>query len=281
MHQKDDGPLSFGCMFETIVKSFYGLAESRLLRGQWSKDVFARCYFAYKKFYEDSLLSLFKLQSDILGDGDILDIGANIGYTSCLFATRVKPRRRIYSFEPDSANFDVLVEVVRKRNLFGIVVPIRKAVSDCDGSVEFWHNSHHSGDHRVVTTNFRQFGLDSSYISTTPSISVDTFVRSENLENVSFAKIDVQGYELAVCRGMQQTLGRFPRMTVCIEYAPSALRELGFDPQELLAFFRDRGFLIHILTRSRMERVLEDSQIEDALQKRNYIDVVCSKRGLV
>jgi hypothetical protein len=77
-------------------------------------------------------------------------------------------------------------------------------------------------------------------------VSIDSFLESRQ-ERVSFVKIDVQGYELAVCQGMQETLRQNPDITIVLEYMPSAMRDLGFDPSHLIDFFVERGFGIYLV----------------------------------
>ena len=124
------------------------------------------------------------------------------------------------------------------------------AVGSADGTLEFWHNEEHSADHRVVTEQFKSSRPSPERTTTVAVTSVDNFVAARNLRDVAFIKIDVQGYELAVCEGMRKTLERFPLLCVAFEYAPDGMRELGFDPSALLEFFRSAGFHLHILTRS-------------------------------
>ena len=123
------------------------------------------------------------------------------------------------------------------------------AVGSGDGLLEFWHNDEHFADHRVVTPQFKSMDLDHSRITSVPVTSIDNFVAAHNLSAISFIKIDVQGYELAVCEGMKQTLEKFPLLSIAFEYAPDGMRELGFEPAALLQFFRSAGYQLHILTR--------------------------------
>jgi predicted O-methyltransferase YrrM len=48
-------------------------------------------------------------------------MGANIGYTACLFAAAIKANWkapvRVYALEPDLASFQTLGEIVRRKNL--------------------------------------------------------------------------------------------------------------------------------------------------------------------
>ena len=75
-------------------------------------------------------------------------------------------------------------------------------------------------------------------------VSIDSFLKSTP-GNITFVKIDVQGYELAVCQGMQETLIQNPDITIVLEYMPSAMRELGFEPSHLIDFLIDRDFRIY------------------------------------
>jgi len=109
---------------------------------------------------------------------------------------------------------------------------------------------------------------------------VDDFVVAHSVSHISFIKIDVQGYELAVCEGMQETLSRFPDVTVAFEFAPEGMRELGFDPAALLRFFRAAGFRLRILTRRGIQAPSDDDAIHAAAQSSGYVDVLCSRKKL-
>jgi FkbM family methyltransferase len=266
----------------SVFTTGFSLArKANLFRMSGFRRAFVSSYFLYKRFYEDPFLALIDQKPELFRNGDILDIGANIGYTSCLFSKPLRPESKIYAFEPDLFNFDLLQEVIRRKNLSRTVVPIQAAVGACDGNVEFWHNDRHHGDHRVVTTQFRNFRPDPARISVVPVVTIDNFVESRGVHTISFIKIDVQGYELAVCEGMKQTLARFPGAVIAFEYAPDALIELGFDPTMLLDFFERRGYLIHGVSPPSVECLSDRSMINELAAKRGYIDLLCLRRKLV
>jgi hypothetical protein len=154
-------------------------------------------------------------------------------------------------------------------------------VGSSDGELRFWHNEKHSADHRVVTESFRSSCTDETKISTVPVTTVDTFVRSHNLRKISFIKIDVQGYELAVCEGMKETLEQFPEACICLEHSPESLIELGFEPGKIIDFFRTRGYRLYILTRAAPKLVADDEVLKQVLRGVGYTDLMCSKRELV
>jgi FkbM family methyltransferase len=267
--------------FASIFASAYSLARPDIfLQISSFRRAFVFAYFHYKKLIEDPFRRLVQRQPELFQNGDILDIGANIGYTACVFAHGLRSGSKVFAFEPDQLCCGVLGEVVHRRNLAGAIEVINMAVGSSDGHVEFWHNERHSADHRVVTERFRRFGPDDAKFSRVPVTTVDTFVRNRGLQNISFIKIDVQGYELAVCEGMRRTLERFPKLCVCLEYSPNAMLELGFEPRTLLDFFRTRGYQLYTLTTRDPKLLSDDASIQALLEDIGYVDLLCSKRSV-
>jgi FkbM family methyltransferase len=244
------------------------------------RPIFLSSYFLYKRWYEDPFLALAKRCPELFVDGHILDVGANIGYTACVFAGACEATAKVYAFEPDHTSFTTLAEIVRRKNLGHSVEIFNVAVGDTEGTVDFWHNDEHSADHRIVTTKFNSQGLERSKITRIPVTTIDNFVVTHDVPRISFIKIDVQGYELAVCEGMKQTLRKFPLLSIACEYAPDCMRELGFEPLLLLKFFRSAGYQIHVLTRRAIQVASDDNSIELAAQRFGYVDLLCSKRIL-
>jgi FkbM family methyltransferase len=264
-----------------FMLAYNSARRSGLLEQAWFRRLFLASYFLYKKWYEDPFWALAKRHPELFARGEILDIGANIGYTAAVFAAVCQSPARVYAFEPDQASFATLRETIQRQQLSGAVEIFNMAVGAGDGTLEFWHNDEHSADHRVVTEEFRAVQLDRSKVTTVPVTSVDNFVASRSLQNISFIKIDVQGYELAVCEGMKKTLEKFPLVTVAFEYAPEGMQELGFDPAALLQFFRSAGFQLYILSRSGLKLSAGDEAINFSAQRSGYVDVLCSRKPLV
>jgi FkbM family methyltransferase len=228
------------------LTNFYWLArKARLLDttlGQWA---FSASYFLYKQYLEDPYRGLVLRHPDLLRGGNVLDIGANIGYTATVFSLAVSPEFRVYAFEPERFNYRLLERSARARRTMQRIVPIQSAIGDKDGTVELWENEHHHGDHRILTDQFRQ-NTGSPGVVSVPITRVDTFVAKQRGEfPVRFIKVDVQGYELPVCKGMESTLAANPRAILALEYMPNAMRELGFQPEELIAWLEERGYKIY------------------------------------
>jgi FkbM family methyltransferase len=221
------------------------MTDVGLLSSANGQRAFARLYFAYKRYLEDPFEKLILTHPTLLRRGHIVDIGANIGYTACLFARWVDREYRVWAFEPSSENFRRLEHTLRAKNLNKRVNAVRTAIGDRTGSASLEINPSHPGDHRV-----RDDVLDHSEAQRLENVSIsslDSLVDALGIKPIAFIKIDVQGYEIRVLRGMAATLVSNPAASVAVEYCPEALHEAGDTPQEIFSFFSRlgyRGFVI-------------------------------------
>jgi len=82
-----------------IFTHAYNLARAaRLFEMPLFKRLFLFLYFLYKRWYEDPFWALAKRSPELFANGDILDIGANIGYTASVFAAAATAPGRVYAF---------------------------------------------------------------------------------------------------------------------------------------------------------------------------------------
>ncbi len=201
--------------------------------------MFSAAYFLYKR-YESQLSDLLNAYPSLTQNGNVLDIGANIGYTASLFAKKIGTQYLVHAFEPEPRNYQMLKRLAARREYAGRIIAYQSAVGAEEGSVQLWLNEGHHADHRVITDRFGQAHRDLPSV-TVPLVSIDTFLQSHP-GPVSLVKVDVQGFELPVCRGMLQTIQRHPNLNLILEYAPSGLQELGFNPTDLLDLLAGCGF---------------------------------------
>src|SRR5207253_11463244 len=129
---------------------------------------------------------------ELVGDGDVLDIGANVGYTAVVLARHLAPGHGVWAFEPEPVNIRRLSRVLRRHALTEVVTIVGVAVGEREGTVELWRSEQHPGDHRVVTDVFRP----KEATLNVPVVSIDAFTEERRIGDVGFIKIDVQGYEL-------------------------------------------------------------------------------------
>jgi FkbM family methyltransferase len=165
-----------------------------------------------------------------------LDIGANIGLHCLALSDAVGPQGRVLAFEPEAHNADLLSRSVAMANVKNVLLN-RVAVGDRQGEVTLEVNDSNFGDHRV-SASARGSGR------VVPLTTIDATVSAAGIPDgaIAFAKIDVQGFELHVLRGMQRTVERNPDLIFAVEVFPSALRAAGSTAVELVSEFRRLGF---------------------------------------
>jgi FkbM family methyltransferase len=167
----------------------------------------------------------------------VLDVGANIGYYTLLMARLTGPSGRVFAFEPDAANFQLLEKNVRQA-AYAHVVTVNKAVSDRCGEARLYLHDANAGDHRVYDSND---GRPSVGIQ---AVAVDDFLAPQ-LCPVHFIKMDIQGAEMHALRGMQRLIRENAGIKLLTEFWPTGLTRSGADPRGFLRLITELGFVIY------------------------------------
>ena len=168
----------------------------------------------------------------------ILDIGANIGYFALLASRCVGPSGKVHAFEPVPSTRQHLLCNIRLNEASNIVVH-EEAVSEAMGELEFWEGP---ADHRG-TSSFRPL-QNASGILKVRTDRLDHLLPAE--ERVALAKIDVEGAECRVLKGMRNCLER-DKPDLVIEVTDSYLRTLGDSAAELRKMLYELGYQMYVI----------------------------------
>jgi FkbM family methyltransferase len=174
-----------------------------------------------------------------LAPGDCLyDIGAATGLYTVFLAHVVGEKGRVVSFEPERDAYERLQENL-KLNQLSNVQAFRLALSDREGSVVLQLGDV-AGAARMVEScaerETRRVGAEHAQAA-----QGDEFVKAHGLPPPRAVKIDVEGHEYSVLRGLGRTLAQSCCELVCCEVHPSLLPR-GLTPEDVLAFLRSVGF---------------------------------------
>lgn len=167
----------------------------------------------------------------------VLDIGANIGFHTLLFARAVGPSGRVWAFEPDTGNFGTLRRNL-ELNLYGNVTAVQAGVGAASGTA-FLYRSPFQCDHRTYRVHEGQQGLPMDVVS------LDEFLPPGH--RVDLVKMDIQGAEGMALRGMKRTLASNPGLAILMEFWPEGLRKAGCSPDTVLSELEELGFSLYCI----------------------------------
>lgn len=164
-----------------------------------------------------------------------VDIGANLGYFTLLMAGRVGARGRVISVEANPALAGFLGETIAVNRLGRQVTLHNHAVSDRAGELDFFIFPDRNLNSGILLDEWRDRVLPEN-IHRVKAVTGDSLL--SRLTRVDLIKIDVEGAEHMVWRGLRETLRRNPDITVMLEHNASRHTETG----SLIEMIEEDGF---------------------------------------
>lgn len=172
------------------------------------------------------------------------DIGANIGYFTIIGARLVGPEGRVHAFEPVPAN----AAAVRHNcslNGFGRVTVWENAVSDHSGRAEMYLAEYAGGS--ALTSAAPPPDVKGRLA--VQAVAIDDLVQRGAIEPPDFVKVDVEGAEMSVLRGMQETLDQY-RPVIVYEIDDGDSDKLAQKRSACREFLSEYGYVISRLPAS-------------------------------
>jgi FkbM family methyltransferase len=170
-------------------------------------------------------------------EGDVVvDIGANIGYYALLEARLVGNNGKIYAIEPVRQN----VELLRKNieiNGYSNIMSYELAIGDVNGVNSMYitkqRNKHTFRE--VVGTRKEKYVTGKIDVEV---VTLDDFLQNKLYPNV--IRMDVEGYEYQIIKGMKNTLQKKLPLKIFVEFHFHLLKQ--HESIEILETLKDAGF---------------------------------------
>ena len=179
------------------------------------------------------------LKAAVHAGATVLDVGANVGAYTMLFATWVGASGRVVAFEPASASRAGLARHLAINGLTDRVAVRAEAVSDRTGRASFADAGTH-GDNRIVPDGT----LDASAV---PTVTIDDVCAESNLVP-DVIKIDIEGAELSALRGARRTIaGRGAALALFVELHPTTWPSVGVTRADLEEELRRQRLVVESL----------------------------------
>ncbi len=175
----------------------------------------------------------------------ILDVGANVGYLTRFLAGTTGPNGRVYAFEPNPLIFPMLE---RNTASFPQVRAMNYGLSmKRTESTLFFANARHSaGSFAAEFPASHVFHEETTVLTAVQAqlVNGDQFMAEQGVDKIDILKIDVEGWELNVLRGLEKTIAGSPHIAIFCELNRAAQKCAGYRPEQLPAWFWDRNFTL-------------------------------------
>lgn len=182
---------------------------------------------------EEDILTPFL---EMLKPGDIAyDIGANIGIHTVFMAKKVGGNGKVVAFEPETTNYEALISNINLNGLNNITL-VKVALGDKAETGNLYVKKRiGKGTVSLIESS------ESNFCEKVEVMPGDVLVQKDNLPIPKAAKIDVEGYEYPVIKGLQKTLSDKVCQMVCCEIH-SNLFPGGTNPETILSLLKSLGF---------------------------------------
>ena len=175
-----------------------------------------------------------------LRPGDIFfDVGANIGYLSAIGADLVGRRGQVHSFEPVPAHFEKLCRLVDLNPEYNITANPFAAGEESSACTIYV--THQAGQSTLVPSyKSRSEIVEELQV---PVVRLDAYIERHKLGRVALIKIDAEGFELPILKGLQGYLeASGERPAIICEIAPRAYSLMGREIDELVELSAAYGY---------------------------------------
>jgi FkbM family methyltransferase len=171
----------------------------------------------------------------------VFDIGANIGYYTVLMARRVGVAGMVHAFEINDHVIELLEENIRFANIRNVKI-VKRAVANTTGQREFFVPAVGDEGEGSLKKSNRYEAVTTVKV---PSVSLDDYVKQNEINKVDFIKIDVEGAEYEVFEGARNLLSSNERPVIMFEALDSACMNFGVNWLDVVEKLKSFGYRIH------------------------------------
>ncbi len=231
-------------------------------------------------------------QAPLDGRSVLLDVGANIGLTAIIMAEFARPANaRVFAFEPGD-QIKYLRENLKRTGNNTCVMPQEMALADKSGEMTLFTYHESIVDSRLyLDEEWQERNPNKIHKKVVQTETLDGFLRQQNIQpdQIRLLKLDCQGAEPFILRGMFEKTDLPENMSVIMEFWPHSIVQQGEDPDQFLRrvyekfegnqfyFFKDEGELRLLSTREELFNLSN----EVGLGQNNFCDIVISPQPIL
>jgi len=214
--------------------------------------------YLYKK--REPLCTDYLIQSHILKEGDVaLDLGANIGYYVLIESKLVGETGKVYAVEPVTTTFNLMEKNLRINKLKNVSTYNFAFGDKVEESEIFVCNESNWCAMNKYAVGGKILGAQKVHVET-----VDSFFKGK--KGPKLIRMDVEGWEYQIIKGMPETLKGDVRLLVELHYGLPFMSPKRMD--ELLHILEQNNFRVRFVVFE--DKVQENRVIRRLLKKGGY-----------
>lgn len=267
----------------TFFKRFILALANKLHRGISAKGIKNIRYLGYKwrldigNFLERDIylekweLPETKLCAQIIEKNMVVfDIGANIGYYTLLFSKLAGETGIVYAFEPIKKYYEHMLFHL-KINKVQNVRPEKLILSSTEGKLTIFPGESSA---RIDLPQGDQSAWKKHLQETVETTTLDRYVQKNEIAKLNFIKIDVDGHEVAVLKGAEESIKKFYPV-ILLEFCEEHQQGAGKSGKELLDLIISFGYDLYDVQNH--EKIIDLQAFEKKILDiyPDSIDVLC------
>ncbi len=211
----------------------------------------------FHKTYSEKNTQQF-IKQNIKTDQTFIDIGASYGFFTMLAASLVGEKGRVFSFEANPVVAEMLKKSALLNGFSSIIHVENKAVCNDDNSTVNFYLSTDGINSSIGSLKPEEIMIEHGYLNNsnyilTETISLDKFLEDKFTMNQIMIKIDVEGAESEVLKGMEGILKIQRPQNIIIETSHDSgiiekMKSFGYVDSKLEVWDKVRGFGNYLFT---------------------------------
>ena len=210
------------------------------------------CDFSYNPIIREMYFGAYEadvvdLMRRFLKPGDVyLDVGANIGYLAFIAASCVGKDGEVHCFEPVPEFYKRLERFKELNSDFHLILNPFALAQDEGEAVIYISNLSQPGWNTLLAESIPM--RQRKYELKVPLKRLDEYIAQTISARISLIKIDVEGFEFQVLKGLKNFLknpGGKNRPVLIVEVVPPLYEAQGFKPQKLFDTMAEFSYTAH------------------------------------
>jgi FkbM family methyltransferase len=213
-----------------------------------TEDAIGRCIYKTAT-YEDILTNYLTHHIPFEENDVFVDVGANIGWYSLVMSKTIPRSCKIFSFEPDLLNSEILRENRDLNGCSNLQIVSKALGAEAGQATLFLYPGKNRGRHSLIPLGGNK---EERLVEV---ITLDDYFKEQGVDvtKIKLLKIDIEGFEYPALLGAKMALQNIPN--VLMEYSPEYMEKGGFEPLKLIELMEELNFNAHRILETGLERL--------------------------